>query len=920
MSEYYIFKDRIKEVKTRSQKFKQFLKRNKKIIFVALILIILPIFVIASQQRQETRQYASPADEPVLELSNSLIKEAKEKATGKRLKKSAQVASGEVIDKAKKRKALMLKLAKENPKEFLFNALPSKISENLPPLIKDQVEKEVQIKGKFIAIHFDDFKNKKSKSEFKIQELDKDNKVKKTYSLNFAAPIPYIESGTIVSISGFSLDGELVIQGGGSGGGLESFETPRLSPIGSQKILVLMFNFTDDPREPVSKSQINDLLFSDLPTSVKSFYKINSYEKTVLEGDVVGYYKIPYSNKDCTYYEWGPAARAIAFDNGINLDSYTRYLYVFPSRGNCWAPAWATIGGNPSEAWMVDVISPGIYAHELGHNFGSAHANTLDCKEKAIDFGEFGYWEKCSVREYGDPTDVMGFSAWGNSFQFNAPHKEEVQYLDQSQIVAIDGERTITISALENKDSNIKAARIPISQIGEYYYLSYRKAIDFDQNLKNGITQGIGIHLWRRINQYYDFSAQTKLIDNSPEGYEYNDFNNSSLIDGQVFEDLLNGISVKQLGHNSDSAEVEIKIDKSVCRHFDPDFNINPLSQVGSPGQELIYIAEIKNNDSSNCSPTDFNIYGYVNQSGWSVNNASINILPGEAKNIDVKVKPPFDARIGIYSLSTNLSSIYPRHSKEFQSRYIVFGELATINVNPEIIKTTLGSEPVSITVSVYDNFNNPIVGGVTYEWDISGVNSTGTLDRTDGSVNQFRPLKVGSGEIRVKVTFNGNSITKSIPVEVSDIPVSTLNLAPSADSFVRRDRPRNNFGTLNNFQTDSSPQTISFMKYNLRTLSDKEIIEAKLYIKVADASQANQSLRRVSENSWTERSINYNNRPSLGGTITSFKAGSKNKTIEIDVTGFVKSKKGEAISFGITSSGTNTAKYYSDEASRNNT
>ncbi|MBI2621582.1 MAG: S8 family serine peptidase [Candidatus Levybacteria bacterium] len=145
------------------------------------------------------------------------------------------------------------------------------------------------------------------------------------------------------------------------------------------------------------------------------------------------------------------------------------------------------------------------------------------------------------------------------------------------------------------------------------------------------------------------------------------------------------------------------------------------------------------------------------------------------------------------------------------------------------------------------------------------------------------------------------------------------VNLFPTADSFVRKDRPKSNFGTLKYIQTDSSPDTISFIKFNLRSLADKNIISAKLYLKVDDPSQATQSLKRGAGNNWTQRNINYNNKPSFNATITTFKANKRNKIIELDLINLVRNRKGEVITLGITSSGTNPAKYYSVEANRSN-
>lgn len=146
-----------------------------------------------------------------------------------------------------------------------------------------------------------------------------------------------------------------------------------------------------------------------------------------------------------------------------------------------------------------------------------------------------------------------------------------------------------------------------------------------------------------------------------------------------------------------------------------------------------------------------------------------------------------------------------------------------------------------------------------------------------------------------------------------------TLNLTPTADAHVRKDKPTNNYGLLANLNTDSSPNTILFMKFNLSQLSGKKIISAKLILKVSQASGVTQALKRAEDKTWYEKTINYNNKPSLVNTIHTFNAGPVGGTIELDVINPVNFKKGSTLTLGITSSGNEITKFYSGEASLSN-
>ncbi|EKD85748.1 MAG: Gametolysin peptidase M11 family [uncultured bacterium] len=931
MSDYFNLNNGVEEAKGIIAKLKKVKFNKKLLILIILVVIGIPTTVILSQQKQVVEKQASIVNpSTVSELSSLVMTKGKldlrvDKAGKSTTSEGRQV--GVAVTKAKERKEKMLKLAEENPEEFLLNALPSQVTKNLSLQVRDQVEKEVDIKGKLVVIHYDDIKNKKDKFEYRVQVFDNNQKMVKSYDLYSAKPLRYLQTGTEVSVKGYGLDNKVVIQGGGEVDttGLHVYDSPKQNPLGPQKVLAILFNFDDDLRKPISKDEARKILFSDDAQSIKSYYKTNSYDKVQVEGDVVGYYTLPSSNESCDgSYVWGTAAQAIAYDRGIKLSDYNRILYIFPTKGNCWASAWATIGGVPSEAWMTEVKTVGIYAHELGHNFGSAHANSLSCGDKPIGEFEYGYPNGCTSNEYGDPADVMGYTPWEHMFHFNAPHKEETNYLADSQILTVDTDSTVTVNALENVDSSVKAIRVPISESGSYYYISLRKAIDYDQNLPTGITDGVGIHLWRRYNQFNNSSGSTQLIDNTTEAEGSVDFRNSSLTDGKSFIDTQNGISVKQISHDQDKATVEIKIDKSVCRHLSPDLSVSPLSQVGIQGEELAYDFTVKNNDSPNCGASDFSVNGYAAVGGFQTSSPAMSIGPGETKIIQVKIKSSNNDPIGVYKVTGELRSQYPRHSRDTQVAYIVFGSLAYVVANPDRIDTSLGSEPSIILATAMDTNYKRILGGVNYEWKFISDDQVGTIENVNTSTNKFTPNRPGNGGITVKATFNNYSSSFEIPVNVSGTLTptptkKTLKLEPTADAFVGKDKPSANHGSLNYFQTDSTPSTISYLKFDLSSLAGKKILKAILRIKVSDSSDATQSLNEVSSSSWTESRINFKNKPSFGNKIVSFKANKANKIVMLDIEKIVNLKKGRVFTLGIDSAGSNTAKFYSRESALSN-
>lgn len=85
----------------------------------------------------------------------------------------------------------------------------------------------------------------------------------------------------------------------------------------------------------------------------------------------------------------------------------TRHIAVwFPEHSGCGFAGLATINGGA--IWLNGAAQTYVLAHELGHNFGLGHANTLDCTAPGGGRTPLSAAATCLWDEYGDNTDVMG--------------------------------------------------------------------------------------------------------------------------------------------------------------------------------------------------------------------------------------------------------------------------------------------------------------------------------------------------------------------------------------------------------------------------------------------------------------------------------------------------------------------------------
>jgi hypothetical protein len=149
----------------------------------------------------------------------------------------------------------------------------------------------------------------------------------------------------------------------------------------------------------------------------------------------------------------------------------------------------------------------------------------------------------------------------------------------------------------------------------------------------------------------------------------------------------------------------------------------------------------------------------------------------------------------------------------------------------------------------------------------------------------------------------------------ITPTPLADVTLYPLADSYVSRESGKTgtNFGTSSTLQVDGSPIEITYMKYDLTSIATKNVTNATLWIKVLEGSGHNQNLKQTST-SWNETSINYNNKPALSTKIVSFKPNSSGNWKSIDITSYIRSKKGQVVSFAIDSSGSDGADFVSRE------
>ncbi len=413
------------------------------------------------------------------------------------------------------------------------------------------------------------------------------------------------------------------------------------SSFGEQLTLVMLLNFLDNTQTPWSVEETRELVFDQ----VNDFYKENSDNQVWLTGDVAGYYTLP-MNATCDTWTIHTTAEDVARDNGINFGNYARIVYVFPENSACGWTGKGTVGGNPSKAYVNGSLTLRTVGHELGHNFGLHHAKDLDCGSDIIG-------DRCASAEYGDALDIMGMS--GITGHFNAFSKELLGWIstNSGNVVSVEADGRYLLEPVETPHSGgakgLKIRRGTDEVTGKplWYYLEYRQAIGFDSFVegKSGITDGVIFHLATE-----DDPQSNLMLDMIPNS-GLRDLDESALLVYQTYTDVQVGITITTEWANANAASVHVTFDNEQCVQASPSIDLASSQVVsGVAGSSASYKLNVTNNDTNACSSTSFNVSANV-PSGWSSTHASLTLVPGETKAVEINVTSSDSAQEGSYDM-----------------------------------------------------------------------------------------------------------------------------------------------------------------------------------------------------------------------------------------------------------------------------
>jgi len=399
------------------------------------------------------------------------------------------------------------------------------------------LEQDTVITGELVDSIADDFEHGTSTTLYTLHTVDRD------LDLSFASAIPNIErmAHRQVTLHGIALEEVVAVESlvGATPDEIEQCASARdasirpfvssadaapasCSTTGAQRIAVLIVNFVGNsatfPTGLDQPSYWNNIFTGPNP-SINNFWNEVSYSQTSATATVFGPFLIPqlYDCNSTGAMETAVLA-AVAASGTVDFTQFNRYVIVFPTP-SCGFGGLGDVGCRSSNStvnhqfsivWIP--ITPkytttwpqmwGNAAHELGHNFGLGHANTLDFGSSSLGPLDFVASNPGTVAspppppeessateadapigavstEYGDYSTIMG-NAWNSAGPYSAEHRSNILgWIPKTDEADVTASGNFTLAPAENPTGlrTLRVLRDPIS--GSWIWLEFHQPTGF---------------------------------------------------------------------------------------------------------------------------------------------------------------------------------------------------------------------------------------------------------------------------------------------------------------------------------------------------------------------------------------------------------------------------------------------------------
>jgi hypothetical protein len=218
-----------------------------------------------------------------------------------------------------------------------------------------------------------------------------------------------------------------------------------------------------------------------------------------------------------------------------------------------------------------------------------------------------------------------------------------------------------------------------------------------------------------------------------------------------------------------------------------------------------------------------------------------------------------------------------------------------TVNIVSDEGSTSCTTSTISSSCSGQLIFNNP-------SGHLIRASVGGDFAEVDHYVN---PSATNTPTYTMTPTFT--------PTATPTFSASSLTFLPIEDAYVVSGSPTTTYGSATTLQVDNSPIKHFLIKFDVSGLNGKQVVRAKLRLYNVDPSSKGGDFYAVSDNSWQEETLTWNNAPVAQTTLVgSIGSVSANNWYEVDLTSLITGDG--TYSLRITSTSSDGADYSSKE------
>lgn len=550
-------------------------------------------------------------------------------------------AAQRLMQQATARRERMLALLDRNPKLAALRVLPAAVRDRLPAPARAWVEQPVTVSGTIIAMVASDPARGRTQQRFYV--LDAAGQRLELHLADATERQMLAMVGKRGSVSALQFERQLLVldkrhvQLAAAGAATDTTPTGTATTgavQGDQTTLVILANFSDQAVS-CTAADVQNRLFGSSGATMNQGYRQSSGNLVSFSGQAVGPFSIDYaSTGSCDINGWAAAAQTAARAAGFDAALYKRVSYVMPANPSCGWTGLASIGGpQPTQSWVQNCASTGLFSHELGHNLQFHHAATPS-------------------DGYGDASDPMGAA---KLVQSNAANRVMAGWLAGSQVRDVSYGGSYAVDAVESATpANPRVLRLAKPDTAETYYLSVRQPTDIDAALNAGYLNSLSIH-----RSTGTLPARTYLLAN--------------LAVGQSWSDSTNGIQVTLAGLTASTASVGVAFVGGSCVSQAPTLAISPTTQQAVPGSTLGYAVTVSNNDSPACAPSSIGIAQAL-PSGFSgiLSATNVTLAPGASADLNWNVASPASSLDASYTLTATATALASGLATDGHASYVV--------------------------------------------------------------------------------------------------------------------------------------------------------------------------------------------------------------------------------------------------------